>query len=311
MKKHLSPILLFAAALIWGFAFVAQKAATAVPPFTICASRGIIAVIALSVIIVVFDKIGGGKRSLFSKKGIDLSRKELIGGAVCGTLLFIATALQQTGLADTDAGKASFITALYVVIVPIFGMLIHRPAPINALIGVFIAILGFYLICIKKGVGIAPSDLLITLCAFCFAAQIIAIDISVEGSDGIRLSLVQFATMTVLSFIFSLVFEGIGAYASVLDCIPEILYLGIGSSGIAYTLQILGQKHTHPAVASIILSMESVFGAIASAIVLGERMITREYLGCAVVLAAVIISQLDLSSIRAYASNKTAKKTVS
>jgi len=300
--------MLFAAALIWGFAFVAQKAATTVPPFTICASRGIIAVLALTVITVIFDKLGGNKRVLFSKKGIDLSRRELIGGIVCGSILFIATALQQTGLADTDAGKASFITALYVVIVPILGIFMRRPAPINALVGVVIAVIGFYLICIKKGVGIAPSDLLLTLCALCFALQIIAIDVSVKGSDGIRLSLIQFSTMTVLSFICSLIFEGIDSYASVSLCLPEVLYLGIGSSGIAYTLQILGQKGTHPAVASIILSMESVFGSVAAAIVLGERMLTKEYIGCAIVLVAVIISQLDTASVVSFSKRIIARK---
>ena len=306
MKKYISTLILLAAALIWGFAFVAQKAASSVPAFTLLLSRSIIAIIALIPITIIFDKLHKDGRKLFGTKGkpIDISKKELIGGIICGVFLFAASALQQFGITDTDAGKTSFITALYVVIVPIYALLFRKKSPINAWIGVAIAVVGFYLLCIKDGFTIAPSDILVVLCAFVFAMQIMAIDTVISDCDGIRLSLVQFATVTVLSLIFALIFDPPIDFAAIVDVLPEIIFLGIGSSGIAYTCQIIGQKNSEPAVASIILSLESVFGAIFSAIVLSERMQPKEYIGCAAVLIAVIISQLDFKQIASKINTK-------
>ncbi|MBQ8381528.1 MAG: DMT family transporter [Clostridia bacterium] len=297
MKKIISPLILLSAAFIWGIAFVAQKAASEVSLFTLCASRSIVAVIALIPVVMIFDRVGGNKRKLFSKKGIDLSKKELIGGLLAGVFLFIATALQQAGINNTDAGKASFITALYVVIVPIFALVFGKRSPINAWVGVGIAVVGFYLLCIKEGFTVATPDLLVFACAFVFAMQILTIDKFIEGSDGVRLSLVQFTTVSILSLASALIFETPIDFSKIGAALPEILFLGIGSSCIAYTLQIIGQKNTEPAVASIILSLESVFGAVASAIILGEVMLPKEYFGCALVLLSVIISQLDFSAI--------------
>ena len=299
MKKYLSTLILLLAAVIWGFAFVAQKAASSIPAYTLLFSRSIIAIVALIPITLIFDKLSKGDRKLFGskKKPIDISKKELIGGIVCGIFLFAASALQQIGITDTDAGKTSFITALYVVIVPIYALLLGKRSPINAWIGIAIAVVGFYLLCIKEGFTIAPSDLLVVLCAFVFAMQIMAIDFVISDCDGIRLSLVQFATVTVLSLVFALIFDPPFDFSEITAVLPELIFLGIGSSGIAYTCQIIGQKNSEPAVASIILSLESVFGALFSAIVLSERMQAREYIGCALVLAAVIISQLDLAEI--------------
>jgi len=302
MKKHLSSLTLLLAAAIWGFAFVAQKAATTVPPFTLIAARSIIASVFLIFIIIIFDRIGG-KRRLFSLRGennkpkIDLNRHELIGGAVCGALLFLASALQQFGIRGTDAGKTAFITAMYVVIVPIYGIFLRKKAPINAWVGVCICVVGFYLLCINDGFKLASSDLTVLLCAFAFAMQIVAADIFLPKCDSIRLSLVQFITTALLSAVFALILERPIAFPAMKECLPELLFLAIGSSGIAYTCQIVGQKNTPPAVASIILSLESVFGVLSSAIFLGERMSAREYIGCAVVFAAVIISQLDISAL--------------
>lgn len=300
MKKHLSSLTLLLAAAIWGFAFVAQKAATKIPPFTLIAARCVIASVLLILIIVIFDGISG-KRRLLSLRGtnkprIDLNRHELIGGAVCGALLFLASALQQFGIRDTDAGKTAFITAMYVVIVPIYGVFLRKKAPINAWVGVCICVVGFYLLCINEGFTLAPSDLTVLLCAFAFAMQIVAADIFLPKCDSIRLSLVQFMTTALLSTIFALILEWPIAFPAMKECLPELLFLAIGSSGIAYTCQIIGQKTTPPTVASIILSLESVFGVLSSAIFLGERMSIREYIGCAVVFAAVIISQLDISA---------------
>lgn len=302
MKKYISPILLFITALIWGTAFVAQKEATSVAPFALGAARSAIATVVLVPAVILLDKFLNTERHLFSfKKGekvIDITRIELVGGVICGIFLFIASTLQQTGMTvGTDAGKASFITALYVVAVPFFALLFRRKSPINVWLGVALAMFGFYLLCIKENFSIATSDLLIFFAALAFAAQIIAIDFFLPSCDGVRLSLIQFATVTVLSFASSLIFEGAASFSSVTLCIPEILFLGIGSSGIAYTLQIIGQRGTPPAAASIILSLESVFGALAGALILKEVMSVREYVGCAVVFFAVILSQTDFKAL--------------
>ena len=301
MKKFVSPILLFAAAVIWGFAFVAQKAASAMPPFALGASRSAIAVLALTPAVILFDRLSKNGRHLFTKargaSAIGITKRELTGGVICGVLLFGASTLQQTGISGTDAGKTAFITALYVLIVPILELIMRRKSPPRAWVGVGIAVIGFYLLCIKSDFTIESSDLLVALCAVMFAAQIIAVDAFLPTCDGVRLSLIQFASVAIISAVCSLVFEGASAFSSIVSCIPEILFLGICSSGIAYTLQILGQNGTHPSVASIILSMESVFGALAAAIVLGERMSVKEYVGCGVVFLAVLVAQIDLSSL--------------
>lgn len=299
MKKIISPILLLTAAILWGFSFVAQKATTIVPTFTLLFSRSIVAVFFLIPAVMLFDRFSKNGRTLVSikDKKIGITKRELLGGTLCGTFLFAASALQQAGIANTDAGKTSFITALYVVIVPIYALLLGRKSPINAWIGIGIAVIGFYLLCIKDGFTIAPSDLLVFACAFAFALQIITVDMLLPTCDGVRLSLVQFSAVTVFSLITALIFELPFVWSGILEVLPQILFLGIGSSGIAYTLQIVGQKNSDPAVASILLSLESVFGALFSAMFLGERMTPKEYIGCAVVLIAVIISEVDMKGL--------------
>lgn len=299
MKKMISPLLLLSAAILWGFSFVAQKATTIVPTFTLLFSRSIVAVFFLIPAVILFDRFSKNGRTLISirEKKIGITKRELIGGTVCGAFLFAASALQQAGIANTDAGKTSFITALYVVIVPIYGLLIGKKAPINAWLGIAIAVVGFYLLCIKDGFTIAPSDLLVFACAFAFALQIVTVDMLLPKCDGVRLSLVQFSAVTVFSLVTALIFELPFVLSSIFEVLPQILFLGIGSSGIAYTLQIVGQKNSEPAVASILLSLESVFGALFSALFLSERMSAKEYAGCAVVLAAVLISEIDIKQL--------------
>ena len=297
MKKLLSPLLLFLAATIWGFAFVAQKAASDVPVFILTAARSIIATLALFLAVIGFDAITKNGRRLISKKGIDINRAELIGGMLAGAALFGATAMQQWGINGTDVGKASFITALYVVIVPIYALIGGKRSPLNAWIGVAIATVGFYLLCIKSGFTVEPSDLKVFICAFIYALQIMIIDHFIKDCDGVRFSLIQFATVSVLAVIAALIAREPFDLSTIGGTVPEVLYLGIASSGIAYTLQIIGQKNTHPAAASIILSLESVIGAAAAALVLGEKLAVKEYVGCALVFAAVIISQIDVGAV--------------
>lgn len=303
------------AAAIWGFGFSAQKNLVSVPPLTVIWSRNIIASIFLFLLLPLLDRIRGTKRRLFKKKFIpDFNRRELIGGVFCGIVLGAASAFQQYGIADgTDAGKSSFITALYVVIVPIMGIFLKKRPQLNVVIGVALAVVGFYLLCISESFTIVPSDLLVLVCAFIFALHIIVIDAFGEGTDGVRLSCVQFFVAFLCTLVISLIAEGVDGISLIFATAPaalSVLYLGLMSSGAAYTLQIVGQKGFDPALASIILSLESVFGVIGGAIVHGEVMSTREYIGCAIVFSAVIISQIDFKGLpsRLKKENKTLHK---
>lgn len=293
--KTLSSFMCLLAAAIWGFAFVAQKAAIVIPPFTLTALRSFIGGIFLIFVIMLFDRLRNDGRRLFSKKGLGITRVEWIGGVLCGIALSSATIFQQFGIQGTDAGKTAFITALYVVIVPIFGIFVGRRSPLHVWISVGIAVVGFYFLCIGESFTLAPSDLLVLICALLFALHITVIDRFVDRCDGVRMSCIQFFTVGVIGTVLALIFDrGVSASLVFQNTLP-ILFLGIGSSGIAYTLQILGQKEAHPAVASVLFSMESVFGVVGGALVLGEKLSERELLGCAIVFVAVILSQLPIT----------------
>lgn len=297
MKKFVAPILCLIAAMIWGFAFSAQKDAAILPAFTVGAARNIFATVFLLTLIPILDKLGFNKE-INSKRKSFFSKQELIGGVLCGVILTSASAFQQIGLGDgTDAGKAAFITALYVVLVPIISAFTGKRTPIHVWISVGIAAVGFYFLCIKGDFTITPSDLLVLVCSIIFALHIIAIDRFIPYSDGVRMSCIQFLTAFILNLILALIFDSPIAFSAAISVLPALLFLGIGSSGIAYTLQIVAQKDINPTVASIIFSLESVFGVVGGAMFLGETMTTREYIGCAIVLFAVILSQLDFKQI--------------
>lgn len=297
-KKYISTALLFAAAIIWGFAFAAQDAASDVGAFTLGYARSIVAGIFLIGVVIAFDKLFATGRHLFSKNGIDVNRTELIGGAIIGVVLVVASAFQQIGInSGTDGGKAAFITALYVILVPIYALALKKKAALNVWISIGIAVVGFYMLCIKEDLTIAPSDLLVIGASMIFPIHILTIDHFSPKCDGIRMSMVQFFTAAVLNFIIAIFSEGASEFSSVIPNLLPILFLGIGSSGIAYTLQIIGQKDVPPAAASIILSLESVFGVIGTALFLGQTLTPREYVGCAVVFVAVILSQVDVIAI--------------
>ena len=298
-KKLISSMILLTAAIIWGFAFAAQDAASDLGAFTLGFARSIIAGIFLIFTVIILDNALKSGRSLFSKKGVDINRYELIGGTVCGIILVAASAFQQIGInKGTDGGKAAFITALYVVIVPIYALALKKKAPLNVWISIIIAIVGFYFLCIKENLSIVPSDALVLMCALIFPIHILTIDHFSPKCDGVRMSMVQFFVAAIINLVIALIAENPISFDLISINILPILFLGIGSSGIAYTLQIIGQKGVNPAVASIMLSLESVFGVIGTAIFLGQRLSTREYIGCSVVLIAVILSQIDLSSYK-------------
>lgn len=303
-KKYISTALLFIAAIIWGFAFAAQDAASDVGAFTLGYARSIVAGIFLIVVVIAFDKLFATGRRLFSKNGIDVNKTELIGGVIIGVVLVVASAFQQIGInSGTDGGKAAFITALYVILVPIYALALKKKATLNVWISIGIAVIGFYLLCIKEDLTIAPSDLLVIGASMIFPIHILTIDHFSPKCDGIRMSMVQFFTAAILNFIIAIFSEGITEFSSIAPNLLPILFLGIGSSGIAYTLQIIGQKDVPPAAASIILSLESVFGVIGTALFLGQTLTPREYIGCAVVFIAVILSQIDFTAIIQRRSN--------
>ena len=277
------------AAFIWGTAFVAQSVSTDyVGPFAFNAARSIIAFFVLWAVAAIFKKAG-------EKKGTPVkggSRRDLIiGGICCGLVLAAAANFQQAGLADTAPGKAGFITALYVVLVPVMGIFFRRRASLPVWLGAVLAVLGLYLLCIKENFSVEKSDLLVLACAFIFALHIMCIDHFVQKVDGVRLSCVQFLTAGVVSAVLSLIFEN-QSLAGIWHCILPILYVGVFSSGVAYTLQILAQKDADPTVVSILLSLESVFSVLAGAVILGDRLSGREYTGCVLMFAAVVLAQL-------------------
>ena len=297
-KKYISTALLFAAAVIWGFAFAAQDAASDMGAFTLGFARSIVAGVFLVGVVILFDRVTHSGRRLFSKKGIDVNKTEIIGGVIIGVVLVVASAFQQIGInSGTDGGKAAFITALYVVLVPVYALALKKKAPVNVWVSIAIAVVGFYFLCIKSDLTVALSDLLVIAASMIFPIHILTIDHFSPKCDGIRMSMVQFFTASILNLIIALIAEKPSEFALIFPNILPILFLGIGSSGIAYTLQILGQKDVNPAAASIILSLESVFGIVGTALFLGQTLTPREYFGCAIVLVAVVLSQIDVKAI--------------
>lgn len=289
-------LMLLLAAFIWGSTFVAQdKAAT--EPFTFIASRNLIGALVLVPVIAVID-VFSKKKGILPKdfKVLSYSKKEVIGGIFCGIILFIAASLQQYGifLYPSDgaaAGKSGFITALYIVLVPIAGLFLKKKAGINIWISVAIATVGMYLLCVKSGFSVHYADLILFLCAIGFTAHILVIDRFSPFVNGVKLSALQFLVSSILGTIFMFIFESPSIGGIINDIVP-ILYAGLLSSGVAYTLQIVAQKNTNPTVASVIMSLESVF-AVLSGAVFGEIMSGREIVGCVLMFAAVILAQIN------------------
>ena len=293
IKKYVPHFMLLIAAMIWGFGFTAQDAIESLNAFSIGAVRNWIAGFFLILVIMLLDKLRGTGRRLFSRRGVDITKPELIGGILCGIALAAASSLQQLGIsAGTDGGKAAFITSLYVVLVTIYSLVMHRRAPLNVWISVAIAAVGFYFLCIKSDLSITPSDIWVILCALAFPFHILIIDHFSPRTDGARLSCIQFFTCALIQTVPAVIIGG-DTVAELGANILPVLFLGIGSSGIAYTLQILGQGGVEPAAASIIMSLESVFGVVGAVIILHSTLSEREYIGCFIVFLAVILSQLE------------------
>ncbi len=293
-------LLLLLTAMIWGVAFVAQSVGMDyVEPFTFNAVRNILAGLFLLPCIAILKRTNKNNEEKSDKKS---SRYVLIGGICCGSALFLASTAQQIGIKYTTVGKAGFITALYIVLVPILGLFFKKKVPLTAWLGVVLAVSGLYLLCINTEFKINGADALIMLCAFFYSVHILCIDHFSPRVDGVKMSCIQFFICALLSIIFMLIFEH-PVMSNILMCWLPIGYAGIFSSGVAYTLQIIAQKHTQPTVASLILSMESMFAALSGWVLLNESLSKKELLGCALIFIAVILAQLP--SNKSKAGNKT------
>ena len=276
-------------AFIWGTAFVAQSVGMDyLGPFTFNGVRSLIGGAALLPCIWLFQK-GKGKATEKPSRG---ARKELIaGGIACGLLLFAASSLQQIGIQYTTAGKAGFITAFYIVIVPVLGIFLHKKISGKVWGAVAIALAGLYFLCITEKFAVGKGDILIFLCALVFSIHILVIDYFSPKVDGVKMSCIQFFVCGIVS-LPPMFFTETPKIGAIVEGWAPLLYAGVLSCGVAYTLQIIGQKNVNPAVASLILSLESCFSVLAGWMVLGEKLSMRESVGCVLMFGAIILAQL-------------------
>lgn len=292
MKEKLRGSLsLLAATLIWGSAFIAQSVGMDhIGPFTFQAIRCGLAVLFLVPLSLVFDK---GNLKAFYTKWTD--PKLWKAGLICGCALFVAASLQQVGLVYTDAGKAGFLTAMYIVLVPVLGLFLKQKPPKSTFFSVLLAVAGLYLLSCMGVSKINKGDVMMIGCALAYAVQITCVDRCAGDLDGLRLNCVQALVVTVISIPFMFLTETV-ELDSILICWLPLCYAGILSMGVAYTLQIVGQKALEPAPAALIMSLESVIAALCGWLILKETMTGTELLGCGLVFIAVVLSQLPEKS---------------
>ncbi len=324
-------LILFLTAVIWGVAFVAQSAGMEhLGPFTYNGVRSVLGGLVLLPCIVLLNRIQGrngseerdtdgrlqqnpavdgtvhsklsscstcrraGRMAIHAVKVRDFhsnNRQLLTGGLCCGIILFAASNFQQFGIQYTTVGKAGFITAMYILIVPVLGLLFHRKAGLQVWIGVLFGVTGLYLLCMQDSLRLDRGDALVLVCAFIFSLHILVIDHFSQKVDGVKMSCIQFWVCGILSLLCSVLFESPDLHSIVISWLP-VCYGGIMSCGVAYTLQIVGQKGMNPTVASLILSLESVRSVIAGFLLLGQAMSRRELFGCLMMLMAIIFAQL-------------------
>lgn len=287
-------VTLLLTAFIWGSAFVAQsEAMELIHPFTLQAVRSLVGSLFLLPVIMVLD-IGKKKNGTYKKMTPKDKKNLLVGGLVCGIVLCVASNLQQYGMYENvNPGKAGFITAMYILLVPVFSLIMGRRIPLRMWICIFAGVVGLYLLCVESSNSFTVNlgDILVILCAVVFAVHIIVVDHFVKTCDGVKLSCMQFLIGGLISSVLMFVFANPSLDAIIAAAFP-ILYAGIGSCGIAYTLQIIGQKYTPPTLASLIMSLESVFAVLTEVVILGVLPSARESVGCIVMFAAIIVSQL-------------------
>lgn len=288
IRKTFFPIL---AAIIWGGGYVFQEINTA-GTFTITAMRSTVAFPFLMLVILFFNK--GNPKNLLSENHKVQTKYLWIGGILCGLALGTATCFQQLGfLMGVKSGKSAFLTALYIILVPILGVFLKRKTSFVVWISAVLSLVGVYLLCITEDFIISFADVSVLIGAFFFAVHIMVIDRAVMTCNGVKMSCIQFITMTVLCWTLALIFEKPSIDIIVANLLPA-LYLGVLSSGVGFTLQILAQKDSNPTVTTILLSTESVFGLIAGALFMNEVMSAQAYIGCALMFVAVILAQIPI-----------------
>lgn len=287
-------LLLLLTAFIWGVAFVAQSVGgEAVGCFTFNGVRSLIGAVVLIPVIYFLDaqkKKELGEKKFLEQKGD--KKTLLLGGICCGVMLCIASNFQQFGISFTTVGKAGFITAMYILIVPILGLFMKKRVGAKVWLGVVLATIGLYMLCMtSESFSLSKGDFLVLICAGFFSLHILIIDYFSPKVDGVRMSCIQFFVCGVISTAIAFVFEN-PSFSAILSGWLPILYAGVLSCGVAYTLQIVGQKNMDPTVASLILSLESVFSVLAGWVILHQTLSVRELFGCVLMFLAIILAQL-------------------
>ena len=309
-RKMLGNALLILTAMIWGTAFVFQRTGMeSIEPITFNAARMALAAVAVGAVSGSKGEVSGpgenisgskGEAAAFEARSNDFGAEQrraynkntIIGGICCGTFLAAASIFQQMGIVYTTAGKAGFITAMYMLLVPVIGTIFfHKRNSWIVWLAVLIGVAGMYLLCMTEGFRLTRGDTLVCICALLFSGHILCCDHFVQLGDPIRISAIQFASCTVISAIAAVILEQ-PTWDKIVSAAIPILYCGLISGGMGYTLQIIAQKFTDPTIASLLMSLESVFAVIAGALLLGERMSSRELLGCVVMFAAIVLVQI-------------------
>ena len=275
--------MLFMAALIWGFAFAFQSQGMEhMGPMTFNGTRFLIGAVVLIPVIFLFKK--PGEKRKIAKEDIKVT---ITGGVVCGLCLFVASSLQQFGIQYTSVGKAGFLTTLYIILVPIIGIFFKRKASVMVWIGAILSVIGMYLLCVSETMSINKGDIFAFCCAIVFAFHILSVDYFAPKTNGIVLSCIQFLTSGICAMLCAFIFEQ-PAVTEIVNGIVPLLYVGVMSSGVAYTLQILGQKNADPTIASLIMSLESAVSVLGGWLILHQKLTGKELLGCLLMFMAVI-----------------------
>lgn len=284
-------------AIIWGTAFVAQsEGMDHMGPFTFNAARTLLGGIVLIPVIFLLDRLTPSEVRPSKEDKKRITRNSVIGGVICGLVLCAASSFQQCGIVGTTPGKAGFITALYIVLVPVLGIFVHKKIPPITWVCIAVAIVGFWLLCVNEDITVAVGDLLVLCCAVIFSVHIIVVDhFGAKGINGTLMSCVQFFVAGSIMLIIAFLFEE-PALTDLAAGKVSILYAGIMSCGVAYTLQIIGQRDCDPTSATLLMSLESVFAALAGWILPPHTVLSaKELCGCVLVFAAVLMAQLPVT----------------
>lgn len=294
-RKTRANLLLLLTAMIWGCAFVAQDvAADVLEPMTFNGSRMLLAALALVPLVCVTDRRAMASGSGLAWKQMDKSQRRtlVLGGVCCGMMLAAGSVFQQLGLSlGTGAGKAGFITALYIVLVPLTGLFIGKRLGRLVWLAVALSVAGLYLLCMQGSFTLDPGDGMLIICAGCFCGHILVVDYFSRRTECVKMSCIQFFTTTVICLGGAFLFEH-PTWEAVRTCAIPLIYAGVFSGGVGYTLQILAQRDAEPAIASLLMSLESVFAVLAGWVLLGDALSLREMMGCAMMMGGIVLAQL-------------------